>query len=241
MKIRILTLLLLVTLFFSFSIYSKEYKVAVVQAAPAEVYSQLIKAIVEETNNTVSTQIVPRARGNYLIENKKVDIFLAVPIFDQKNASQLAYDLSETMMKVCLILGTKKDKNITVKEITSGNSRGYKIEVANPELADTFPFSMTNSTNYEATLEKIDQGIIDACLMSQANFDSSAKKLGLKSLKKQLFSYYELKIAIQKGAKNGEVDKIISEGLEKIKSNGKFEKIMGNMIKQLSVYNDQQL
>ena len=238
MKIRLIILLILIALFFGFSIYSKEYKVAIVQAAPAETYSQLIKTLIEETNNTVSTQIVPRARGSYLIENKRVDIFLAVPVFDQKDTGQLAYDLSETMIKVCLILGSKKDKNITVEDIANGNPKGYKIEMANLELANTFPFPVTSSTNFDATLEKIDQGIIDACIMSQVNFDNSAKKLGLKSLKKQLYGYYDLKIAIQKGAKNGEIDKIISEGLQKIKSNGKFEKIMGGMIKQLSVFNN---
>jgi hypothetical protein len=236
MKIRLIIFLILVTLFFNFLIYSKEYKVAVVQAAPAETYSQLIKAIAEETNNTVSIQIVPRARGDYLIKNKKVDIFLAVPVFDQKKISQLPYDLSETLVKVCLILASKKDKNITVKDITTGNPKGFKIEVPNPQLANSFPFPMSNSTNYDATLEKIDQGIIDACLMSQANFDSSSKKLGLKSLKKQLYGYYDLRFAIQKGTKNGEVDKMISMGLQKIKSNGKFENIMSKMINQLSVY-----
>lgn len=238
MKIRLTILLILATLIFSFSIYSKEYKVAVVEASMSETYSELIKAIAEVTNNTVSIQVVPRARGDYLIENKKVDIFLAVPVFDEKKTSQLPYDLSETLVKVCLVLGAKNDKNITVKDITNGNPKGFKIEVINPQLAATFPFPMTSSTNYDATLEKIDQGIIDACLMSQANFDSSAKKLGLKSLKKQFFGYYDLKFAIQKGSKNGETDKMISEGLQKIKSNGKFENIMSGMIKQLSVYKD---
>ena len=77
MKIRFTILLILVTLFFSFSIYSKEYKVAVVEAAPAETYSQLIKAIAEETNNTVSIQIVPRDTRRLFNRKQKSGYFFS--------------------------------------------------------------------------------------------------------------------------------------------------------------------
>ena len=73
-------------------ISANEYKVVVPQLPVAKMYSNLLKAIAEETDNIFNIEVVPFSRLDYLIENNLVDI--CGPLISSKNQKKLKYDLS---------------------------------------------------------------------------------------------------------------------------------------------------
>jgi hypothetical protein len=102
---------------------AKEFKVAVVQLPSSEMNSNFIKALLAETDNTAIIEIVPKARAFYMIENRQTDIvFPSTDVHDPKKPLDLKFDYSSaTLYKVCFILCTNKNKNITADELKAGN------------------------------------------------------------------------------------------------------------------------
>jgi polar amino acid transport system substrate-binding protein len=210
-------------------------KVALAQLPTSDTFSALMKGIAEETGANFSIDMMPRARAIYLVENKQVDVMIPATDIRSQKSGELKFDYSATIYKVCYVLYTNKSKNITAAELKAGNPNKYKIEVDNAYL-NGFDFSPLGSSSAEASLQKVDNGTIDGFIYSQPTGDPLLKKLGLKNVKRQAYAFYDVLIAIQKGGKGGELDKLINSGMAKMKADGKFEKLMGSFIKNGSSF-----
>ena len=237
MKRKILVLVILCGLLLGGALVTaKEYKVEVVQLGSTDLYINLAKAVADETKNTFTIEVAPRARAFYLIENNQVDIMLPfTDIQSPKKQNDLKFDNSIILFKICYVLYTNKNKNITADELKNSNPKNYKIETDTAN-AGLFEFNAASSSSVEASLTKVDNGSIDGFIFAQPTGDVALKKLGLKNIKRQPYSYYNTNFAIQKGAKGSELDKIINDGIAKLKANGKFDAILGSLIKAGSAY-----
>jgi polar amino acid transport system substrate-binding protein len=209
--------------------------VAISQLSPAttETFKNYMLAIAEETNSTFEIQIVPAARALYLIENNQVDIAMPKTIIRIPSmVKDFKYDYSTALLpSSAYVLYTSKSKNITAAELKKGNPKGYNIET-NSSLVDMFEFKAQPSTSIEASLKKVDTGTIDGYLYSQISTDAALKTLGLKNIKRQYYKDSELGFMIKKGTIGSPIDKILVDGTNKLKANGKFDKFMGDAIKQ---------
>jgi polar amino acid transport system substrate-binding protein len=239
-KGRILVIAVSFVLVFTAFIYAKDYKVAVYQLPTAESFASLIKAIGEATNNNFDIQIVPPARGVYLVENQQVDIIFPSTVSnDLKKQAGSKFDYSTVKaFKMIFVLYTNKNKPVDVAELKKGNPKNYKIETT-ASLAEMFEFTPLTTTNLEASLKKVDSGIIDGFLYAQEAGDPVLKNLGLKNISRKFYSKNDIAFGIQKGAKGTEIDKMLAEGIEKVKANGKFNQILTVSIKN-SEYDDWQ-
>ena len=59
------------------------------------------------------------------------------------------------------------------------------------------------------------------------------------TIKRQLYDQYDLVFPIQKGGKGGRVDTMLTDGIAKLKQSGRFDQIMGGLVKA-DMYNDWQ-
>jgi polar amino acid transport system substrate-binding protein len=219
---------------------AREFKVAITQTPTSDVFTTFIKAIAEASGNTVAVQVVPRARAVYLIESELVDIQLpSIRSTDPAALNALKYAYSSvSYMKSCYVLYSIKNKAISVDELKSGNPKKLKIET-DSSLINSFGFTASPSTNLEGSLKKVNDGIVDGYIYSQASTDVSLRKLGLSNIRRQLFSYVELCFAIRKGPGGAETDKMLTDGTAKIRANGTFDKIMATSVKN-GLYDDWQ-
>jgi polar amino acid transport system substrate-binding protein len=240
MKIKsIASVALLLTLLVA-SASAETFKVALPQVPTSGFYTDLFKAVSEVTGATFDIVQMPRARTLYLLENKQVDI--VAPLADVRNPKkegELKYDYSTVLFKSCYILFTNGNKPFTADELKAGNPKNYKVEVDNAFI-NSYEFTAMGSTNAEASFKKLESGAIDGFISSQLSGDPVLKTLGFKDIKRQLYSYYDVNLGIQKGTKGGNLDKMLNAGITKLKANGKFDSIMGAMIKTGSVYSDWQ-
>ncbi len=231
-RFLLIGLIICALIFNSFLLSAKEYKVAVKDLATKQIFIDLINAIGEATGNIFNIEVVPASRADYLIENKQVDIQYPIIILpDAKKQKELKYDYAGgVIFKVAFVLYTNKDKPIDIQSLRKGNSKNYKIEVSASRMSD-FEYTVIPSNNAEASLTKVSNGTTDGLIFAQPDGDALLKKLGLKNIKRQLWLEYENTFSIQKGGKGGEIDKMLKDGINKLKKSGQFEKIMGNYSK----------
>jgi polar amino acid transport system substrate-binding protein len=219
---------------------AKDYKAEIAQLPTTDSYTALLKAVGEETGNNFIIEAAPMARTIYLIENKQVDISgpgLWNP--DLKNPPVLNHDIATTgLIKIPLVLYTNKNKPISIDELKKGNAKNYKIE-ANATIFLILDFQAQSTSSIDATLQKVANGTIDGFIETQSSGDPVLKNLNLKNIKREQYGKFDIVLRIQKGTKAGELDKVLTSGISKLKANGKFDKIMDTFIKQ-STYIDWQ-
>jgi hypothetical protein len=236
--IKILLICFILTL--SFTIVSaKEFNGAISQLPTSDMYLNLLKAIAEETNNTLNIDVVPFNRLLYLIENNQIDVggpFIALKDVNKQN--KLKFDLSTTnILDMAFVLYMNKNKTIDINELKKGNPKKYKIETESAHV-DHFEFTCTPSNNIEASLSKVDNGTIDGFIFAQGSTDMMLKKGDYKNIKRIFYDTFTLKFIIKKGTKGGEIDKILTDGMKKIKSNGKYENIIGAYAKKAKTFDN---
>ncbi len=212
---------------------AQAYKVAISQIASSATMESLAKAIAAAMGVTFEIQVVPATRAVYLIEHGEVDIQFPKGLpSDLSKAKDLAYDFAAVpLSRSAWVLYTSKSKPIDPAELKKGNPKGYKIETAAANV-DSWEFAALPSSNIEASLKKIDAGLIDGYLYSQISTDAALRSLGLKTIKRQLYSYSLLGFTIKKGGSGGPVDKFLTEGMGTIRASGVYDKIMGDLAKQ---------
>jgi hypothetical protein len=222
----------IISIFSSVAVFAKEYKCAVKQVPATEFYINILKTIVAATGNTVTIQVVPPTRADRLISDKEIDIQLPIIVIpDVTKQKELKYDYSTTVLaKLAWVLYTNKAKPIDVNSLRKGNPDKYKIEI-DPSRTDDYTFPVSLSSNFEASLKRLSEGSIDGVLISQLTGDPLLKKAVYKNISRQLWSEYDLCFSIQKGAKGGEADKMLSDGINRLKAKGTYEELMGEYIR----------
>jgi polar amino acid transport system substrate-binding protein len=234
--------LLAAVLFLSLGVmsYGETFKAAVMELPVTQAFSALANAIAEATNNTVALQVVPPPRTVYLIENKLVDFTLPMlAMKDPAKIKALTYDYSSAVMyKSAFVLFTNKAKPVDIEDLKKGNTKGYKIET-DISMVNQLEFTGIPSTSIVGSLRKVDAGTIDGFIHTEASTDAVLKALKLPSLKRQFYEQFDLVFPIQKGGRGGKVDAMLTAGLEKLKKSGRFDQIMGDLVKA-DLYNDWQ-
>jgi polar amino acid transport system substrate-binding protein len=222
------------------AVAAQSYKVVIVQVSTSESFKTLVEAIGAATGAKFEIQVVPSARVAYLVENKQAD--LGLPLLGMKDAAKVAalgYDYATTSIyKNAFVLYTNKAKAVDLADLKKGNAKGFKIESggSNPNQYD---FTVSLSPNIDGSLKKIDAGSIDGYIYSQITTDAALKASGLKSIKRQLYNEYDLQFVLQKGQRGGALDKLLTEGMAKIKASGRYDAILGDIVKAAK-YNDWQ-
>lgn len=227
-------------LFLAGAVYAQSYKVALAQIPTTDYYKSLAMAIGEVSGAALDIQIVPLARSVYLIENKQIDFSL--PMLAMKDAAKvqaLGYDYSTTVLcQSSFVLVTNKSKPVDIDDLKKGNTKGFKIE-ADVSMANQFEFAALPSTNAEASIKKVSAGTIDGYIHGQAVTDAALKAVGATNLKRQLYENLDLVYTLQKGGRGGAVDKLLADAIKKLKDSGRYDKIMGKLVKALT-FNDWQ-
>jgi polar amino acid transport system substrate-binding protein len=222
---------------------AKDYKVVIAQLSPVstEAYTKIITAIIEATGNTATVQVLPFARAVYMIETKQADIestIVAIP--DKAKWASLKYDYATTeALKIVFVLYANKAKAIDVAELKKGNPKGYKLETDAAHV-DHFSFAMAGSTSVDASLKKVDSGAIDGYVFGQPSADAALKRLGYKNVLREYYDTWSGSFLIQKGGRGGETDRMLTDGIAKVKASGKYQEIMRDVMAAGSQYNEWQ-
>lgn len=223
--------------------FAEAYKVVAPQLSPAttQVYSDIAQAVIEATGNTATVEKLPFARCIYMMETNAADIeSLIVPIVDKAKIAQLKYDYATGEVgKIVFVLYYNKNKPIKVEDLKSGKAKGLKIETDISHV-DHFPFAVIGSSSFEASIKKVDSGAIDGYIFAQPSVDAALRKLGLKNVSRAYYDTFQMKFLIRKGQAGGATDRMLTDGLAKIRANGTYDRIMASYNEGAAEYKDWQ-
>ena len=187
---------------------------------------EFTKAIEKEAGVTIKREVVPFARSLDNVINRRADFHLPLIMNPDVDAGRLDFDFStESIYEVNFVLYTNKNKPLDMNKLTN-----YKLE---SDRAHTtyFPFKVDPSISVESSMKKLELGRIDGFLFANVAVDPLIKELGLKNIHRTLYKVFEVKIVLPKGERGGDLDKLLSAAVIRIKQNGTHDKIMGPVYK----------
>ena len=232
---KLLILLFIFTLLpnFMLSASAEIFKVALMDVPNKEMFKELFEALSEVTDNIFEVKVYPFARATNLLEENLVDI--VVPKIKSNNNAfnkTLKYDFSNAKSGnvIAFVLYTNKNNPVDIDNLRKGNTKRYKIETDGPNIK-YFGFTALFSRKAEHSLQAVASGRIDGCIYSQNTGDAALKKLNLKNIRRQLWEHFDVSFTLQKGQAGGKLDKILIDGINKLRANGKLELIMGEQIR----------
>jgi hypothetical protein len=207
----------------------KNYKVAIKDLASAPFYTSLIKAIMEQTGNTADIQVVPMARSEYMISTNAVDI--AMPHLKLPSKGEIKFDTTSIVLyEASFVLYANKERPIAAARLANSNPDNLVVEM-DPTLVDILGFKGEPSTDFGSSLKKLSLRRIDGCIISLTTGDPVLKTFALKNITRKFYKSFPVTIMLQKGTAGGEVEKMLSAGISALKANGKYDEIMGALIR----------
>jgi hypothetical protein len=208
------------------------YKVAITQTPNSETFVNLMKAIADATKNTFDIQVAPAARVLNMIETNQVDMLCPATVNPNlKGNSSVKFDYSTVRLyKMAFVIYTNKNKQVDISELKKGNTKNFSIETT-ASLGELLEFKSQVTTSIESSLKKIETERVDGVIYSQSSGDALLKSLALKNIKRELYAYFEACIGIQKGKSGTDIDKMLSDGIAKLKANGKFDQLLASALR----------
>lgn len=204
------------------SVFAKEYKASIAKIPSAVYMLELLKAMGDVSGNKIEATIQPFAKSMADVQEKKVDFHL--PFIQPPQASNSGKDFdysTEAVFYTNFVLYSNKSKNIDKAKL-----KDYKIETDSSHT-QLFDFPVIPSTSIVDSLRKVDSGAIDGFIFAEPSTDKVLKGAELKNIRRDFYKRYETKAILPKGGNGGETDKMISDTLAKLKSQGRYDKIMG--------------
>ena len=94
---------------------------------------------------------------------------------------------------------------------------------------DYFPFNIIPSNKIIESLKKLQKGRIDAFIFSDIATDSVLKNLGYTEIQRRLYQRFEVKIILPKNEHGKQVDRMLSDAIQKLRKSGKLKEILGSV------------
>lgn len=184
----------------------------------------LVKAMEKVSGNQIFIKVQPFKRSMNDVINSKVDFHIPLIKNDILVEDKLPYYYSsETILHVNFTLYTKKGSGIT-----KDNLYQYKVETDAAHV-EYFPFKIIESYGIDQSLKKLSSGRIDAYVFADIVTDPLLKELGLKNIQRQLYKRFDVKIVLPKTERGKQVDKMLSEAIQKLRETGEFQRIISTI------------
>ncbi len=136
---------------------------------------------------------------------------------------------------VAFVIYSHKDRPLTKEDIVDPMKTNpalfpHKIHTL-PGHTELFPFPAVESFDFEDALEMVRKNRIDALILPQEEADSIIRKLGIKDIHRSLYYEFDSMIVVSKDKRGEEVDRILTEALKKLKSDGRLDRLNENIHK----------
>lgn len=128
---------------------------------------------------------------------------------------------TDTMFHVNFVIYSNKNSDVTLNNIAT-----KKVETDRAHI-EYFPFKITPSNSIVKSLQKVNEGVIDAFVFADFATDPNVKSLSLTNIKRELYKTFDSKIVLPKNERSKTVNKMLSSAIAQLKVNGKFQKLMG--------------
>ncbi|MBC3933112.1 type 2 periplasmic-binding domain-containing protein [Undibacterium curvum] len=195
-------------------------------------FVDLLKAI-EEVYPEVRIQIevLPFARSMRNIELGLQDFHAPMMVSPYVDQEKLPYRfVKKPMGQVCHVLYSRKNATVSKEQLFTAVSHTvypYRIEVIRgAKEFFNFPFPIAEATYFEEGMNRVIKGQSDAFIAAQEEGDTILRGLsGKEQIHRSLLACWDDQIVIPKGPHGDEVDRILTEALNRLESSGRLKKL----------------
>lgn len=205
---------------------SLAYLPDILESPEKGVFVDLVKAIDQEYDGgAIVIQVYPFNRSVDNVVKGKADFHMPMlknPLIPEKDLP-FRY-VSVPIGKVVIVLYSRKDNIITAEMIEKAKGLDkfpYKIET-DAGVTNFFEFPTIGSSSIEQSFRKLAKGRIDGFLFAQEESDFTLKKINENNIHREFFKEYDDVIIIPKGPEADEVNKILSDALNKLEASGRL-------------------
>ncbi len=136
---------------------------------------------------------------------------------------------------VAFVIYSHKDSPLTKEDIAKAGGKNstdfsYKIHTV-PGHTELFIFPTVENFDFENCLKMVVMKRIDAVILPQEESDSIIRKLQIKDIHRSLYYEFDSMIVVSKDKRGEEVDRIITDALKKLKSDGRLDQLNENIHK----------
>jgi len=189
----------------------------------------LVKAMAEEyKGGKITWDVYPFARSLDNVEKGRADFHMPLLVNPNISPDKLPFQFSsDIIFKVQFVLYTNKNNS----KINPSNLSSFNVETDQGHV-EFFDFKVSGSPSIESSLKKVDMGRIDGWIFAMPESDGLLKKAGFKNIKRWKYKSFDVRIVLPKGKEGKETDKILTDLIKKLKTSGKYQKIMGPILDQ---------
>ena len=187
---------------------------------------ELVKAMADEYKDGKMTfDVYPMARSMENIMSGSADAHCPyVKNHNITDSDNLFYYTTEPFGSVIFVLYTNKN----VKELTPENvlDKKFKVEIqpGHKEYLGDLPEAAP-----DAGLQKVDSGRIDGYIATMSMCDQMIQAMQLKNVKRQKFDTFDTAIIFKKNDEGKQKQEIMNSLIKKIRENGAYDRIMGEI------------
>lgn len=182
----------------------------------------LVKFWAKITHHPIDISVSPFPRSLNIVISHRADFHIPLIKNPYKKAKELKFDYSTApLFTVNFVLYTNKNRLIDINNIQQ------YIIYTDRAHSDLFNFTIHPITHIESALHMLNAGRIDGFIFADVEVDPLLKKLGFKTIQRQLFKVYDVHAILPKGKKGGEADKMIQKAMQHIKITGQWENLLG--------------
>lgn len=184
----------------------------------------LVKAVADVSKNNIDIKVLPFSASLNLVAYNKKDFHMPLIKNDIINQDELKYYYStDTIFHVNFVIYCLKNKNINAQNIAN-----FKVETDRAHIG-YFPFKTIPSNSIEKSLEKVVNGEIDAFIFADFATDPYLKQIDSKNIKREFYKRFDSKIVLPKNKKGKQTDAMFIDALEKLRSTGRLQQIVGQI------------
>ncbi|NQZ33079.1 MAG: hypothetical protein HRU06_17560 [Oceanospirillaceae bacterium] len=164
----------------------------------------------------ISIKLYPFARSLDNVVTGRADFHLPIIKPEANNLEGLPYGFSsQSLGKVVFVLYARADKpRLDINNLSQyhlSTMRGHKM---------SFNFAITEDTLIKQGIEKVIRGRTDGYIMAMGPTDTYIKRHKIKNIRRVFFAQLERGVAIPKGARGQNIDRLITNILVKLKADG---------------------
>ncbi len=200
-------------------------------------FVELVKAIDEVyTDGKIIRKVYPFKRSIRNVEDETADFHIPLLKNPFISLDSLPYRyISVRNGIVTFVIYSHKDNPITKQNIELANkdktkSFPYKIETLRGHK-ELFNFEISEINQFYSGLAKVVLGRTDAFIMPQEECDAIIRNKKLWDLHREKYADFDDMIIVKKGKKGDDIDKIISDALNRLESDGRLKEIYYNIHK----------
>lgn len=234
MKIRFLALAILLIMPFGMQAQSappqnRLVRVAIKNLKSSPIYEKLVGEALRDSGYSPVFETLQPARGLNLIKSGKIDVLIPEIRANVDPKARGSDYAPIDLFKVDWVFYYRAGQSLDFAALRRGDQGKLVIE-AEPSIFEGIKLRCTPTYDYAASFLKLSKGRIDGLFVPPFTGDAMLRASGIKNVRRMKWQTDRVTLSLKKGGIDSPWGKSLLAGIERLKKNGRYQVLMGDLI-----------